>query len=79
MEISIPIELQAKLTRLAAQQGRDSGSLIVEAVERMVDYDEWFLTAVEKGLAQIENGQTLSHQDAGQRIEKYLTLKQPQV
>jgi len=50
MEVSLPIELQAKLARLAAQQGRDSNSLVVEAVERLVDYDVWFAAEVEKGL-----------------------------
>ena len=37
--------------RLAVQRGSDSNSLVVEAVERMVDYDEWFLREVEKGEA----------------------------
>jgi predicted transcriptional regulator len=34
--------------------GRDSEALVMEAVERMVDYDEWFLAKVERGLAQVE-------------------------
>jgi len=36
MEISLTPDLQAKLTRLAAQQGRAKEALVVEAVERMV-------------------------------------------
>lgn len=63
MEISLPVELEAKLDRLAAQQGRDRNALVVEAVEHMVDYDEWLVREVEKGLAQTERGQTLSHED----------------
>jgi predicted transcriptional regulator len=63
MEISLPVELEAKLARLAAQQGRDRNALVVEAVERLVDYDEWLVREVEKGLAQTEPGQTLSHED----------------
>jgi hypothetical protein len=42
MEVHFSNDLQTKLARLAAQQGRDTSSLVVEAVERMVDYDEWF-------------------------------------
>jgi hypothetical protein len=36
MEVRLNAGLQAKLTRLATQQGRDSESLVVEAVELMV-------------------------------------------
>jgi predicted transcriptional regulator len=56
MEVRLNPELQAKLTRLATQQGRDSEALVVEAVERMVNYDEWFLQEVEKGLAAADRG-----------------------
>lgn len=79
MEVYIPNELQAKLAALAARQGRDSTALIVEAVERMVNYDEWFLAEVEKGLAQIESGHTLSHEEIGARLDKYLTQKQARI
>ena len=41
-------DLQAKL---AAGRGSDVQALVQEAVERFVDYDEWFLREVEKGLA----------------------------
>jgi predicted transcriptional regulator len=39
MEVFLSTALQAKLIRLAAQQGRDSCALVAEAVERMVEYD----------------------------------------
>jgi predicted transcriptional regulator len=77
MEVSFSTELLAKLARLAAQQGRDSNSLVVEAVERLVNYDEWFLAEVEKGLAQIDQDRTLSHEEVGARLDKYLASKQP--
>jgi predicted transcriptional regulator len=51
MEIPLTPDLQTKLTRLAAQQGRPTEALVVEAVERMVNYDECFLRDVEDGLA----------------------------
>jgi predicted transcriptional regulator len=69
-------ELEAKLDRLAAQQGRYSESLVTEAVERMVNYDEWFLQEVEKGLAAAERGEFLEHDEAGARIEKRIAEKQ---
>jgi hypothetical protein len=33
---------------MATQQGRDAESLIREAVERLVGYDEWCIREVEK-------------------------------
>jgi hypothetical protein len=49
MEVHFTDDLQTKLARLAAQQGRDTSSLVVEAVERMADYDEWFRSRQQTG------------------------------
>ncbi|MFY9745769.1 MAG: hypothetical protein WAK25_05765, partial [Acidobacteriaceae bacterium] len=65
MEVILPADLEGKLSRLAAEQGRDRGSLVVEAVERMVDHDTWFIAEVEKGLADLERGEVLSHEELG--------------
>lgn len=69
MEVRLKPELQEKLTRLAAQQGRDSESLVAEAVERMVNYDEWFLREVEKGLAAADRGELIDHEDVRKLID----------
>jgi len=76
MEVKLTPELQAKLDEVAAQQGRDAQSLVQEAVQRMLDYDQWFLREVEKGLAQIERGEVLGHDEVGTRLEKLLSEKQ---
>jgi len=76
MEVNLSPELQAKLERVAEQQGRNTDSLIREAVERLLGYDEWFVREVEKGLAQIERGEVLDHKDVGTRLEKLLKQKQ---
>jgi predicted transcriptional regulator len=70
--IDVPLnpDLQAKLRRLAEQQGRASTALIVEAVERMVNYDEWFLREVDKGLAAAESGQLVDHADVRKMIDE---------
>ena len=43
MDLRLHPDLQDKLSRMAAQQGRAAEALVKEAVERLVDYDEWFL------------------------------------
>ena len=69
MEVRLKPELQAKLSRLATEKGRDSESLVVEAVERMVDYDEWFIKEVEKGIVASERGALVDHEDVRKQIE----------
>lgn len=76
MDVNLTPELQAKLDKVAAQQGRDAQSLVQEAVQRLVDYDQWFVREVENGLAQIERGELLEHEEVGARLEKLLNDKQ---
>ena len=70
MNVRFSPELEAKLTRLAAEQGRDREALVVEAVERVVNYDEWFLREVEKGVAAADRGEFLEHQDMKKRLDR---------
>jgi predicted transcriptional regulator len=79
MEVNLDPELQAKLTRLAAVEGRDTHTLVQEAIHRLVDYDQWFISEVEKGLAQIERGEAITHEEVGARLERLLTQKQSAV
>jgi predicted transcriptional regulator len=69
MEVNLAPELQAKLTRLAAERGSEPEALVQEAIERMVDYDEWFLREVEKGMASADRGELIDHEDIGKLIE----------
>jgi RHH-type transcriptional regulator, rel operon repressor / antitoxin RelB len=70
MEIPLTPDLHAKLARLAAQQGRDTEALIVEAVERMVSYDEWFLREVRKGIAAADRGELRDHEEVRKLIDQ---------
>ena len=63
MEVTLNADLEARLNHLAAQQGRDTESLAREAIERLVDYDEWFLGEVEKGLAAADRGELIDHRE----------------
>jgi predicted transcriptional regulator len=70
MDVPLNPDLQAKLSRLAAQQGRASEALVVEAIERLVNYDEWFLREVDKGLAAADRGELVEHQDVRKMIDQ---------
>jgi predicted transcriptional regulator len=70
MEVRITPDLEAKLARLATEQRRDPQALVREAIERLVDYDEWFLREVEAGLAAADRGELIDHQDIGKLINR---------
>jgi len=72
MDLNVPIELVAKLTRAASRRGLPPEALAIEALERAVDYEDWFLQEVEKGLEQVERGDVLTHEEVGARLEKRL-------
>lgn len=78
MEVQLNPDMQAKLARLAAEQGRNTEALVQEAIARFVDYDEWFIREVEKGLASADRGEFLTHEAVGARLEKLIAEKQAQ-
>lgn len=68
MELHLPRELEGKLAAAASRRGVTVEALAQEALERAVDYDEWFLREVEAGLAQVDAGQVLTHEAVGTRL-----------
>lgn len=70
MEVRIRPDLEAKLARLANERGRDTQALVQEAIEKFVDYDEWFLREVEKGLSAADRGELIDHEDIGKLINR---------
>ena len=47
--------------------------LVQEAVERLVDYDDWFMEEVDKGLAAADRGEFVEH-DA---VRKLINTRYP--
>ncbi len=72
MELHLPLELEGKLAAAATRRGVSVEVLAREALERAVDYDDWFIREVETGLAQIDAGQTVAHDAVGERMAKKL-------
>ncbi|MPY87562.1 MAG: hypothetical protein GEU99_06550 [Luteitalea sp.] len=72
MELHLSQELEGKLAAAASRRGVSVEALAREALERAVDYDDWFLREVEIGLAQIDAGQTLTHDAVGTRLARKL-------
>ena len=72
MEVSFSNDLQGRLAHLAAERGCDAGTLVVEAVERLMDYDQWFTAEVQKGIAAADRGEFVEHEEVAALIrERY--------
>jgi len=70
MEVRLTPDLEAKLVRLAVERGRDAETLAREAIEQLVDYDEWFAREVEEGLAAADRGEFIEHEAIRELIDK---------
>jgi predicted transcriptional regulator len=76
MEIRLTPEKEARLHELAARSGKNTAELVQEAVDRLLDYETWFIKEVEKGQAQASSGELIEHDAVVARIEKRLKEKQ---
>ena len=72
MEISLAPEIEARLTRIAAEAGKAADQVVQELVANYVDHDEWFRGEVRKGLASLDDGKFVSHEEVGRQIERIL-------
>ncbi len=70
MEVPLTPELQAKVNRAAADNKRAAGEYVQQLVEHYVDHDAWFRQQVKEGLAQLDRGESLSHEEVGTRLQK---------
>lgn len=70
MEIRFAPELEDKLNRIAAQSGRDADQVVKDLVESYVHHDEWFKQEVGKGLASLDRGEFIEHDEVVSRIER---------
>ena len=72
MELTLSPEQEAQLVRIANRTGRDATSLAQEAITHLLEHEERFIEAVEKGLASQDRGESVSHREVGRRIEGLL-------
>jgi len=70
MEIQFSPELEAKLRLAASESGRIPEQLVREIVQTYVEHDLWFKAEVKKGLAQLDNGEFVEHEEVMARIEQ---------
>jgi predicted transcriptional regulator len=70
MNLQVPPELEAKLTRLAAETGRTVDQVALDLLASSMDHDEWFRAEVEKGRTAAREGRLLEHDDVAARMDR---------
>jgi predicted transcriptional regulator len=70
MNLELPPELAAKLTRLAAETGRTVDQVALDLLASTVDHDDWFRQEVEKGRVSAREGRLIDHDEVASRIDR---------
>ena len=70
MQVHLTPEQEARLVELAARDGRSPDQLVQEAFDRFFEADSDFVEAVMKGLASLDRGEYVSHEEVGKRIDR---------
>jgi predicted transcriptional regulator len=72
MQITFTAEQEAQIAQIANKAGTDPELLVKDAVLRLLDDDAQFIEAVLQGEAQLERGESLTHEQVGDRLRRYL-------
>ena len=70
MQVHLTPEQEARLVELAARCGQSPDQLVQEALARFFEADADFVEAVMKGLASLDRGVGLTHEEVGKRIDR---------
>lgn len=70
MEVNLNPELQAKLTRIAAENSSHAEEYARQLIEHYLDHDAWFREMVKKGLGQLDRDEFVTHDEIGARIDQ---------
>jgi predicted transcriptional regulator len=72
MEVHLSPDKQARLQEIATRTGKNAEQIVEEAVDRLLEYDERFIAAVEKGRSSARRGELLEHDEVVERIDRLL-------
>ena len=72
MEVNFGHELEARIAHSAAKQGRNPDELVQDVLARYFDDEVRFVEAVKRGEECFERGEYLTHEQAGQRLRRFL-------
>ena len=70
MDVNLSPELQAKLAHIAAENNSGAEEYVRQLVEHYLDHDAWFRQKVKAGLKQLDQGEFVTHEEIGARIDQ---------
>ena len=70
MEIPLAPELEAKLNVIASEAGKRPNRVVQELVADYLDHNEWFKQEVGKGLASLDSGKSVSHEEVRRQMDR---------
>jgi predicted transcriptional regulator len=72
MLVHLTPELEAKIMQSAAQQGVNPEEFVKQALARYFEDESRFIEAVKRGEEALNRGEYLTHEEVGQRLERFL-------
>jgi predicted transcriptional regulator len=54
---------KAELEKIAARMDRSRNYIVEEAIDRFLEHERWFVAQVKEGLAEMEAGNLVPHED----------------
>jgi predicted transcriptional regulator len=68
MEIYFDPQFEAQLKRAAVED--PPSNFVQEILEAYLDHEKWFRAEVQKGLAQLDNEESVSNDEMTERVER---------
>ena len=70
MEVRFTPEEEAKLARIATQEGVDPAELVKDAALRLLEDDARFRVGVRKGIEQADRGEFIEEEEMDARVKR---------
>ncbi len=70
MEIQLTEQEQAQLRDVAQRTGRNTEDVVREAINALLQHEIAFVKAVDEGLASLDRGEYISHEEITARVDK---------
>ena len=72
MEVQFNSEIEARLAERAAQQRLSPDELVRDVVARYFQEEDRFVEAVKRGEAALERGDSMTHSQVGDKLQRFL-------
>lgn len=68
--VSLPKSLARRVAKLSIATRRTPEAVLKTALNRGLDYEEWFLSQVNSGLAEADRGDLISHEEVKADLDR---------